>query len=224
MKTLYLILIGLLFHLTLAAQKRTRSNEELVSRYYQGTWFAKVNFGGFFDLQSPTFQPSIEYRINPRLSAELILGIPLAGKNDSRITDSTYLRYYKIKGELRFFPGNRFFYLGPQVFFTNRRQSKYNGIVVGKNRAEYDYQYAEMKKNIVGFIIKVGKIVPISEKWNVDGSVGFGPRLVSLKMNAVNLSQTPHYNRNPFYWRADKLGTNVSPHAEVMLRLSYTIR
>ena len=159
---------------------------------------------------------------NQPVSAELMLGIPIAGGNDSRNTDSTYLRYYKLKAELRLFPANRFFYIGPQLFYTNKRQSKYDGIVMGQDGKDYQYRYAELRKNIFGFIIKAGRVFPLSEKWNLEGSFGLGPRFVNLKLDATNLDQSPNYIRI-LYWRSDKMGTTVALHVETTFKLSYTI-
>jgi len=222
MRTLYLFLVALLLQQTAAAQKRSPIDQQITTRYYQGAWFAKLNIASMLDPLTPTLQPGIEYKISRRLSTEVLFGIPVIGHNHSQVTDSTYYRYYKVKGELRFYPADRFFYVGPQLFFTNRRQSKYDGVVRGQDGRDYQYRYAELNRNIFGFIFKAGRIFPLSEKWNIDGSFGFGPRLVDLKLNATSLNQTQNFVGS-MWERKDRIGTYVGIHVEITAKLSYQL-
>src|SRR5688572_14660637 len=190
MRPLYVFLLTIVIGQCAMAQmpEKKPSNGRYSSRYNNATWFAKVNIAGLLDPETPTFQPSLEYRINKRIAVELTLGLPVYTFRESRPTDTTYYRYYKIKAGLKFYPGKEpRFYVMPEFFFTHRERSKYDGVVKGKDGNDYEYRYAELEKSIIGLVMKFGIVAPISEKINLEPAIGFGPRYVYLKLNATNL-------------------------------------
>ena len=205
-------------------QKSESSNGRYSSRYHQGTWFVKVNALSLLDPQTPTLQLSLEYRINRRLAVEITPGFPVYTFRELRSTDTTYNRYYKIKAGLKFFPGKQpRFYIGPEFFYTRRSRSKYDGIVRGKDGGNFEYRYAELKKNIFGAILKLGLVAPISEKVNFEPAFAFGPRFVYLKLDATNLDQTnkSHHFLN---FNTDRIGGTMGVHVAAEFKISYIIR
>ncbi|HEX6179719.1 MAG TPA: DUF3575 domain-containing protein [Chitinophagaceae bacterium] len=193
------------------------------SRYYKATLFAKVNFLSLFDPGAPTIQPGLEYRFNKRIAIEASYGIPVYVFRESRPTDTTYFRCYKIKAGLKFYPGkDPRFYFSPEFFFTRRERNKYNGVVTGKDGINYEYRYAEMVKSIVGMALKFGVVGPLSERLCVEAAVGFGPRFVHLKMNASNLDRAD-FVRSMFKFNTDKIGTSYGIHMMSEFKLGYII-
>jgi hypothetical protein len=163
------------------------------------------------------------YRINKRIAVELTLGLPVYTFRESRPTDTTYYRYYKIKAGLKFYPGKEpRFYVMPEFFFTHRERSKYDGVVKGKDGNDYEYRYAELEKSIIGFVMKFGIVAPISEKINLEPAIGFGPRYVYLKLNATNLDQT-NFVRSWYKFNTDRIGSSMGVHAVLEFKLSYSL-
>lgn len=221
MRALYLFLFGLMLCGTSTAQKRSPKDQQITSRYYHGSLFAKVNVGSLLDVKSPTLQTGFEYRFNKRLSGEFAVGIPIVAFADDQDTDSTYHRYYKLRAELHFFPKSRFFYIGPDLLFMRKKQSKYGGHVRLKDAHDYNYTYAELEKTVVAFGMKIGKIFPFSEKWNLDASFAIGTRIVDMTINATGLDRRTGLFSTLII--PEKEGTSVGLHMAVGCKLSYTI-
>ena len=226
MRALYVFLFAIVLCQVAVGQTRQKSNSSSArysSRYFEGTWFGKVNVLSLFDPQTPTLQLSLEYRINKRLSVEVTPGFPVYTFRELRSTDTTYNRYYKIKAGLKFFPGKHpRFYVGPEFFFTHRARSKFDGIVMGEDGKHYGYRYGELKKNIFGATLKFGLIAPISEKVNFEPAIAFGPRFVHLKLDATNLDQTSP--PRIFAFNTDRIGGSLGMHVATEFKISYIIR
>ena len=221
MKPLCFFLLAMVVCCSVSAQKRNPKDRQITSRYFNGTLFAKVNFASLLDPKSPTLQVGLEYRINEKLSAEFAVGIPIVAIAQHTVTDSTYHNYYKLRAELHFFPKGRFFYIGPELLFMRKQQSKYSGNVRLKDAHDYNYTYAELEKMVFAFGIKVGMIVPLSEKLNIEGSFSLGPRIVNVKIDPVGLERRTGLFSG-WVW-PEKEGTTVGIHQAYGAKLSYTI-
>lgn len=222
MRTLNLLLLALLLQLTMVAQKRNPKDGKITSRYFNGTLFAKVNFASLLDAKSVTIQPGLEYRINKKMSVEFAVGIPVAAISERPPSDSTYHKYFKLRGELHFFPKSRFFYIGPEILFMHKEQSNYAGRLRLNDGHHYDYSYAEIKKNVYALGLKIGKIFPLSEKLNIEGSFSLGPRFVDLEVEYI----TGLDRREDWYSGLafpEKQGFTVGIHMAVGAKLSYSI-
>ena len=93
----------------------------------------------------------------------------------------------------------------------------------GKDGINYEYRYAELEKNIYGIVMKFGMVAPVSEKLNLEGAIGFGPRFAYLKINATNLDRTD-FIRSMFKLNSDRIGSSYGVHIVSEFKLSYIIR
>lgn len=192
------------------------------SPYYKNhKWFAKVNFTSLFDWQAPTIQMGVEYKIKKRLTAEVNIGLPVEWL-EARSTDSTYWNHYKIKAELRFFPGENLFYIGPELFFTKKKRSRFDGVYKDKDHETYGYTFAELNKTVIGFAIKGGRVWELSERWALDGFFALGTRYIHLDIKAEGVAPASGYRW--LYWTADRKGSTMGLHLAAGLKVAYALK
>jgi hypothetical protein len=222
-RLLYPLLLSTVLSVPAFAQMPAKITGELeTSPYYNNhKWFAKVNFTSLFDPQAPTIQTGIEYKIKKNLAAELNFGIPFKWMA-ARPTDSTYSNHYKVKFELRFFPGKSLFYIGPEVFFTKKKRSKFDGVYKDKDAETYAYTYAELNKTIIGAALKGGRVWEISERCALDGFFAIGTRYVHLDVKAEGVQPAPGYRW--LYWTSDKRGSTTGIHLAAGLKLAFALK
>lgn len=205
-----------------ALSQNTRVTGELsTSPYYnQHKWFWKTNFTSLLDPEAPTIQTGVEYRISKRLTAEVNIGLPVKWLG-AESTDSTYWHHYKVKAELRFFPGESLFYVGPELFFTKKKRSRYDGVYKEKDET-YGYKYAELNKSIIGFAIKGGRVWELSERWALDGFFALGTRFIHLDIKAEGVAPAPGYRW--LYWTSDRKGSMMGLHLAAGLKIAYALK
>ncbi|MGB8192028.1 MAG: DUF3575 domain-containing protein [Chitinophagaceae bacterium] len=221
-KPLYLTILSLMLAAVTAAQQRPKDAPQLAPRYYEGKLFATLNITSLLDPITPTLQPGIEYRFSEKLSGELTFGIPVKMWEGTSKTDSTYNRYYKLKTELRFFPSNRFFYVGPAVFLTKKKYSDYDG-GFSDGGDYYSYDFAKLDKTVIGIAIKAGRVFPLSEVFNLELFAGIGSRFVHLDAESTGLIKES--SRPRWFWRPpERVGWKTTVHLETGLKMSRTIR
>lgn len=222
-RLLYPLLLATIACLPALAQKPAKVTGELTtSPYYNNyKWFGKVNFLSTLDPQTPTIQAGVEYKIKKRLSAELTVGIPLKW-NQARATDSTYWNHYKVKAELKFFPGESLFYIGPELFFVKKKRSRFDGVYKDKDNETYSYTFAELNKTVVGFAIKGGRVWELSDRWALDGFFALGTRYIHLDVKAEGVNVAPGYRW--LYWTSDRKGSVMGLHVAAGLKIGYALK
>lgn len=220
---LYPLLFATILSVPALAQMPAKFTGELeTSPYYKNhKWFAKVNFTSIFDPEAPTIQTGVEYKIKKRLTAELNIGIPMRLGN-LRPTDSTYINHYKVKAELRFFPGENLFYIGPELFFTKKKRSSFDGVYRDKDNETYGYTFAELNKTIIGFAIKGGRVWELSDRWALDGFFAIGTRYIHLDIKAEGVAPAP--GARWMYWKSDRKGSSTGLHLAAGLKVAYALK
>ena len=189
----------------------------------QGQWVAKINTLSWLDPGTPTLQPGIEYRLNKRTSLEFTIGIPTKTYDELKNTDSTYNRYFKLKAEMKYFPGEkRSFYLGPEGTYVRRKRSKFDGTLIGDDGKTYGYDYAETEKSIFALAFKIGFLLPFQRNspWLFDTWFGAGPRFMYMNADVVNRQLGGH---GPLFWQSDREGFTTSIHVTFGLKIGYVI-
>lgn len=219
MKPLYPLLL-----LLLAATASTQAqSSRALQPYSDGKWVVKFNLLSWLDPETPTLQPGIEYRLNKRSSVEFTVGIPTRIYDYTKPTDTTYNRYFKMKSELKYFPGEkRSFYIGPEVSFISKKKSRYNASFEGDDGKTYGYDYAQIEKSIVTLAFKFGFVMPLkgNNRWLLDTYFGAGPRFGFMNVDAVNVQPGGH---GPLFWQTDREGFTTSIHVTMGLRLAYIL-
>jgi hypothetical protein len=191
--------------------------------YSDARWVAKINTLSWLDPETPTLQPGIEYQFKKRLSGEFTIGIPTRIYSHIRPTDSTYNKYFKLKAELKFFPGERrSFYIGPELTYISRKRSRYGEVFTGKDGKSYAYDYARLKKSIFALSMKFGFVLPNSGRWLFDTYFGAGPRFMYETVDAVN--KTTQGQKDVLFWRSDREGFTTTIHVTMGLKVGYIIR
>jgi hypothetical protein len=92
----------------------------------------------------------------------------------------------------------------------------------GKDRIDYVYDYAELRKNIFGAAFVVGNVFPLAERVSIDASISAGPRFVHLRVNSVNPTEAIGYRW--LYWVHDREGTRMGIHLNASCKLVYMIK
>jgi hypothetical protein len=222
-RLLYPLLLLTVLSLPALAQRPARVTGEIeTSPYYNNhKLFAKVNFTSVFDPQTPTIQTGIEYRLKKRLALEVTVGIPVR-LGESWATDSTYWNHYKVKAELRFFPGQSLFYIGPEAFFVKKKRSRFDGVYKDKDLETYSYTFAELNKTVVGFAIKIGRVWELSDRWALDGFFALGTRYIHLDVKAEGVQLAPGYRW--LYWTSDRKGSTMGLHLALGLKVAYALK
>jgi len=191
--------------------------------YADAKWIAKINLLSWLDPTTPALQPGIEYQLNKRSSIEFTIGIPTKTWQELKNTDSTYNKYFKLKAEIKYFPGDkRSFYIGPELSYISRKKSKFNDSFEGDDGKDYSYDYARLDKSVVAMAFKIGFVLPSASnsRWLFDTWFGAGPRFVFTNVDAVN---TQPGGRGFMFWKSDREGSTTAVHVTLGLKLGYIL-
>ena len=182
--------------------------------------YLKINTFSFLDPAYPTFQFGFEKRINLTNGVEASVGLPLKIKKTLRNTDSTYVHFYKLKGEVKFFSNRKpLHYFGLELFYTYVSYSAFHARFTRKREA-FIADYAEFKKLIGGFAIKPG-LLSISKKTGKisgDFSIGLGIRIRRTKVADQN---SMAYSPGNLDWMSlqPREGVEATPHVSVSVKI-----
>jgi hypothetical protein len=218
MKNPYLLMALLLCQTMAIGQSLTETPHAFPAK---GTLYAKLNIISLADPRLPTIQPGIEYRFSKNMSGELTVGLPVRLWGYTKQLNGVYNKYYKVKAELKFAVPGKSFYIGPEVFYTNLDRNRYNGGFRGKNRQAFKYDYAEIKKTMVGAAFKIGRAFRLSDNWHIDGFLAAGVRWSDTRIDAEAVWSGGR-SRSLFYI-PDREGKHFAPHAAGGLKVMYTL-
>ena len=187
-------------------------------------WYLKLNTFSFLDPTYPTFQFGLEKRISLRHGIELSVGLPLKIKKSLKDTDSTYVHFYKIKSEIRFFSNKKpLHYFGLELFFTHVSYDNFNARFTREKEA-YIADYAEFEKLIFGLAIKPGFLSRSKKTGKISGdfSVGLGIRFRQSNVNDQNsIPYSP--GNNDWISLQPKEGLEATPHVSISLKMPIKI-
>lgn len=193
-------------------------------QYEAAKMTGKINLLSLMDPEAPTIQTGVEFAISKRVSAEVTYGIPVPIHGNVRNTDTTYYRYYKFRAEMRFFPFERkAWYFAPEITYTSKEYSKFDGSYYSKDDGRYEYDFAEIDKSIIAGACKIGYVSPFrrNNRLILDVFFGFGPRFNRMKIKPVNAQQ------GGFGWMTfftnDREGTTTAVHATMGIKIGYII-
>ena len=221
MRKLYIYFIWSLTSNVSAAQAPDTSMDN--RRLANGYWL-KINVLSFYDPGAPTIQIGVERKFNPRNSIEMTVGIPIKIKKNLKNTDSTYVRYYKIKAEVKFFSAKKpLHYLAPDLFYTKFSFNQYAAIFI-RDGAEYVADYAEFRKSIFGAALKSGYLVKNKKtgKINSDFSAGVGIRLLNTQIDDINSVPFDHHH-HPWSSMHPKEGWKITPHFSLAIKVYFKL-
>jgi hypothetical protein len=182
------------------------------SNRYQGSYL-KINTLSFYDFATPTIQISVERRISTRLGLETGIGIPLKIKKALKNTDSTYVRYYKFKNEVKFYSTKKpLRYFAFELFYNHISYSGHN-VRFTRNHETKIAEYAEVKKLIYGFGLHPGFLSKSKKTGKItsDFSFALGIRIPHTIIKDEN--SVPYSPRSYEWFSLQPIeGWKITPH------------
>ncbi len=141
---------------------------------------------------TPCIQLGLEFKPTSRLGLQMEYGYsfePLARLVYKKNTWSERQeKYYKLRAEVRYyFIANYTLqpYIALESFWIPHTYRKHNNWFVRGNQ-EYQYDYADIRKNVWGGCAKVGMQRLLSRRWILDVYTGLGARRVAIRYTPYN--------------------------------------
>lgn len=187
-------------------------------------WYVKINALSVYDFGTPTIQISIERRINTRLGLETGIGIPLKIKKALKNTDSTYVRYYKFKNEIRVYSTKKpLRYIAFELFYNHM---SYNGCNVRftRNNETKIATYAEVKKLIYGFALRPGLLSKSKKTGKITGDFSFALGIRAPHTIIKDENSVP-YSPRSYEWFSlqPNEGWKITPHVAIALKALFKL-
>lgn len=190
---------------------------------FQG-WYLKINTFSVYDLGTPTIQISIERRINTRLGFETGIGIPLKVKKVLKNTDSTHVRYYKLKNEIKVYSTKKpLRYIAFELFYNHICYSGYN-LRFTSNRETKIAEYAEVKKLIYGFALRPGFLSKSKKTGKITGDFSFALG-IRVPHTIVKAENSVPYSPRSYEWFSlqPNEGWKITPHLAIALKALFKL-
>ena len=222
-KLLSIILLFLVLNESNAQDPVRREKMAIDSTGPEG-WYLRINTFSVYDPGTPTMQISIEKRINTRVGLETGIGIPMKIKKTLKNTDSTFVRYYKFKNEIKVYSTKKpLRYVGFELFYNHISYNGYN-VRFTRNNETKIATYAEVKKLIYGFALRPGFLSKSKKTGKITGDFSFALGIRAPNTIIKDENSVP-YSPRSYEWFSlqPNEGWKITPHFAIALKALFKL-